>query len=114
MVFGEAEEEAGGYGDETIGMGMLGKAGSKIRLASDDKSKRAFPDTLLILLPKLNVLTLSPNDRLPSSQQSRSIRPTDSEPSCSVGRPRRPTPSLEHQPRYRSRPFRGSRLPPPV
>jgi hypothetical protein len=55
MVFGEAEEEAGGYGDETIGMGMLGKAGSKIRLASDDKSKRTFLYTLLILLPKLNV-----------------------------------------------------------
>lgn len=41
MAFGEAEEEAGGYGDETIGMGMIGKAGSKVRLASDEKSKRA-------------------------------------------------------------------------
>lgn len=40
MAFGEAEEEAEGFGDETIGMGMIGKSGSKVRLATDQKSKR--------------------------------------------------------------------------
>lgn len=42
MVFGEAEEEAEGFGDETIGLGMIGKAGSKLRLGAggDTKSKR--------------------------------------------------------------------------
>lgn len=40
MVFGEAEEEAEGFGDETVGMGMIGKAGSKVRMATDTKSKR--------------------------------------------------------------------------
>ena len=40
MVFGEAEEEAEGFGDESIGMGMIGKGGSKVRLATDQKSKR--------------------------------------------------------------------------
>ncbi|KAL7415718.1 hypothetical protein BDY24DRAFT_406283 [Mrakia frigida] len=39
MAFGEAEEEAEGFGDETIGMGMIGKSGSKVRLATDQKSK---------------------------------------------------------------------------
>lgn len=42
MAFGEAEEEAEGFGDETIGMGMIGKSGSKVRLATDQKSKRTY------------------------------------------------------------------------
>lgn len=48
MTFGEAEEEAGGYGDETVGMGMIGKAGSKIRMASDTKSKREFGSPVFV------------------------------------------------------------------
>lgn len=84
MVFGEAEEEAGGYGDETIGMGMLGKAGSKIRLASDNKSKRAFSYILLILLPKLDVLTLSRNNCFPPNSQGQQGQPTPNPAARSV------------------------------
>jgi len=47
MAFGEAEEEAEGFGDETIGMGMIGKSGSKVRLATDQKSKRTYHHSLL-------------------------------------------------------------------
>lgn len=50
MVFGEAEEEADGFGDETIGMGMIGKAGSKIRVATDKKSKRGWSLFFLLCL----------------------------------------------------------------
>lgn len=58
MVFGEAEEEAEGFGDESIGMGMIGKGGSKVRLATDHKSKRTYT-------PPLPSARLNDDDRRP-------------------------------------------------
>ncbi|CDZ96377.1 u4 u6 small nuclear ribonucleoprotein prp31 [Phaffia rhodozyma] len=74
MSFGEAEEEAGGYGDETVGMGMIGKAGSKIRIASDTKSKLKVTKANRLRTQLLGRSTTT-NDALSGTSTSLSFTP---------------------------------------